>query len=224
MQVHKATVQPRVQALSARRCGRVTVHACSTAVPVAQGPNSVVTFTEVQKAAVSRGLHIGVKDLGPFYRVVCREGNENGKIWAVTSGFVVPPLKFMHCDTLQIFTKGVRGDEGDRVRGGPLGLGLLLGAATFSWGYERGCRKAEILAINDDDSTHARLVRYYRYFGFKPVYQVEGDKPGDIPHLLVWGGVGTRMDADMEAMLQRWSSAVRAAGCHHESATSNSEA
>lgn len=42
------------------------------------------------------------------------------------------------------------GEEGQRVRGGPLGLGLLLGAATFAYGYSQGCRKAEILAIDDD--------------------------------------------------------------------------
>lgn len=48
----------------------------------------------------------------------------------------------------QVFTRGQRGDEGARTRGGALGLGLLMGAATFSFGVERGCRKAEILAIN----------------------------------------------------------------------------
>ena len=37
-----------------------------------------------------------------------------------------------------------------RAWGSPLGLGLLLGGATFAYGYEAGCRKAEILAINDD--------------------------------------------------------------------------
>ncbi len=49
---------------------------------------------------------------------------------------------------LQVFTRGQRGEEGARTRGGALGLGLLMGAATFSFGVERGCRKAEILAIN----------------------------------------------------------------------------
>ena len=44
----------------------------------------------------------------------------------------------------------VKGDEGQRIRGGALGLGLLLGGATFSYGLCRGCAKAEILAINDD--------------------------------------------------------------------------
>jgi hypothetical protein len=44
----------------------------------------------------------------------------------------------------------MRGDEGARVRRNALGLGLLLGAAVFSFGASCGCRRAEILAINDD--------------------------------------------------------------------------
>jgi hypothetical protein len=49
--------------------------------------------------------------------------------------------------TARLVSAGV---EADRVKGGPLGLGLLIGAATFAYGYASGCRKAEILAINDD--------------------------------------------------------------------------
>lgn len=44
----------------------------------------------------------------------------------------------------------VRGSEGERLRGGVLGLGLLMGAAVFSFGHNMGCKKAEILAIKDD--------------------------------------------------------------------------
>ena len=44
----------------------------------------------------------------------------------------------------------LKGEEGQRIRGGALGLGLLLGGATFAYGSSCGCQKAEILAINDD--------------------------------------------------------------------------
>lgn len=46
--------------------------------------------------------------------------------------------------------RGKGGEEGDRLRGGILGLGFLLAAAVFAYGYWQGCRKAEILAINDN--------------------------------------------------------------------------
>ena len=42
------------------------------------------------------------------------------------------------------------GEEGDRIRGGILGLGTLMAVAVFSHGFWSGCRTAEILAINDD--------------------------------------------------------------------------
>lgn len=45
---------------------------------------------------------------------------------------------------------GKGGEEGDRLRGGILGLGYLLATAVFAHGYWNGCRKAEILAINDN--------------------------------------------------------------------------
>lgn len=122
-------------------------------------------------------MEISTKVLGPFYRIVCRDTAASsssgsgrapssaeraaeeaaagvggrGCVLAVTSGFLVPPpLGLMHCDTLQVFTKGQSGEEGGRTRGGVLGLGLLMGAATFAFGLARGCRKAEILAINGE--------------------------------------------------------------------------
>ena len=68
---------------------------------------------------------------------------------------------------------------------------------------------AEILAIRDDVLQHARLVRYYTYFGFKPVLEVENERLVDVPHLLAWGGPGTRMDADVVGMLTRWTPVLR---------------
>jgi hypothetical protein len=55
----------------------------------------------------------------------------------------------------------MKGEEGDRVRKSPLGLGLLLGGAVFAYGLSSGCRKAEILAINDDGE-HLHMCRSLR--------------------------------------------------------------
>lgn len=55
------------------------------------------------------------------------------------------------------------------------------------------------------DAWHKRLVRYYAYFGFKRVRQVGDSGLRDIPDRLVWGGVGMRMDANIETLLRRWS-------------------
>ena len=75
---------------------------------------------------------------------------------------------------------------------------------------------------------HARLVRYYSRFGFQPVRVVTGGKVSDLPHMLVWGGAGTRMDANIEEMLQKWTQAIRNSrvlgnvdGAAHTAATEN---
>lgn len=54
------------------------------------------------------------------------------------------------------------------------------------------------------DQWHQRLVRHYaKLYGFGVVRVVTGTLR-DIPDMLIWGGVGTRMDADIESQLRRW--------------------
>lgn len=58
------------------------------------------------------------------------------------------------------------------------------------------------------DHQHARLVKYYTYFGFEKVKVVGENGLQDLPDQVVWGGVGTRMDAVLPTMLQKWSPAL----------------
>ena len=39
---------------------------------------------------------------------------------------------------------------------------------------------------------------------FFQVAFVSGSRLADLPHMLVWGGAGTRLDADIPAALARW--------------------
>ena len=151
-----------------------------------------------------RNLYLKRTCFGPFYQISCRiEGPEGSALVAFTDGFAIPFLRILHCDSIRISSKRLRSEEGN-IRVGLLGVGIVMAQATFAHGYEQGCDVAQILAINDNESMHERLVKSYQRFGFKPVYVVEGDKFSDIPHMLVWGGVGTRMDADIVACLRRW--------------------
>ena len=49
-----------------------------------------------------------------------------------------------------------------------------------------------------------QLVKFYTRIGFKTVYEVTGSSIGDYSHMLVWGGVGTRMEANVEHLLVKW--------------------
>uniref|UniRef100_A0A453JYI8 Uncharacterized protein n=1 Tax=Aegilops tauschii subsp. strangulata TaxID=200361 RepID=A0A453JYI8_AEGTS len=50
-----------------------------------------------------------------------------------------------------------------------------------------------------------QLVKFYTRMGFKAVHEVDGSSMMDLAHMLVWGGKGTRMDADIEQLLMKWS-------------------
>ena len=59
----------------------------------------------------------------------------------------------------------LKGLEGERLRSGALGLGLLMGGAVFSFGHSCGCRKAEILAIKDDGEEVFQLTTQFAKLG-----------------------------------------------------------
>lgn len=113
----------------------------------------------------------------------------------------------LHLDAVRVYNSRLSGPLRSRSQTA-FGLGLLLGAAAFAHGHAQGCRKAELLAIDDGNAYAPRLVAYYRRLGFVPVKTVGGGALSDLPDLLVWGGPGTRMDADVAPLLARWTKAV----------------
>lgn len=99
---------------------------------------------------------------------------------------------------------------GARTRPGLAGTGGLMAQAVFTSAFEKsGAKKVEVLAVDDGASgEHERLVRAYRRVaGFEVVKRVEGGKLSDLPHQLVWGAVGSRMDSEVEGQLRRWGAA-----------------
>jgi hypothetical protein len=75
--------------------------------------------------------------------------------------------------------------------------------------YEKNCAKIELLAIDDGNEYAPRLVRYYERLGFTPVRVVGQGAATDLTDLLVWGGVGTRMNGDLRALLDKWGKVIR---------------
>ena len=90
------------------------------------------------------------------------------------------------------------------------GLTLLIGYYAMRLAYDEGCRRAELLAINDDDRQHMLLVRFYRRLGFRELRPVTEDLRS-VPDRLVWGGIGTLMEGDVTDILERNSRELRRA-------------
>lgn len=55
------------------------------------------------------------------------------------------------------------------------GISLLLGAYVMALAYEKGCKRAELLAVRDDDTQHSILRRHYRRLGLEVVKEVNND-------------------------------------------------
>uniref|UniRef100_A0A7S1TYT8 Uncharacterized protein n=1 Tax=Phaeomonas parva TaxID=124430 RepID=A0A7S1TYT8_9STRA len=187
------------------------------------------------------GLTISESQLGPSYQVVARTlpapGDEDGKgsIVAYTTGFLTGDL--LRQDTMQIYgvnrgygrvametappAEAVGEEENAPTAAGestrrrwrnqsPHGLSLLLGYYAMRRAYDRGCAKAELLAINDDPRQHKILLRHYQRMCFRPVRDV-GEGLASVPDRLVWGGVGTLMEADITENLRQGSGELRRA-------------
>ena len=174
-----------------------------------------MTQQELRAAAADRGLALELSVVGPAVGVTCRKAGGSGgeqDVVAELEGFVVPPVGpfrgLLHLDSLRVYNSRLRGVGGPAART-VFGVGLLTGAAAVVHAAAAvGCERAELLAILDDEEQHRRLVRYYERLGFERVCDVR-QVVADIPHLLVWGGEGTRMDADLALLCDRWSAALR---------------
>jgi len=112
---------------------------------------------------------------------------------------------------LQLDTMRVQGQDTALV-------GPLIWAATFAWALEATpCRSARLLAIDDDDRQHRRLVRYFAALGFEPVHAL-GAGPADLPLRLIWGGAGLLMRGDCAEGLRRSGRRLAAAGPYDRAA------
>eukprot|EP01025_Chloroclados_australasicus_P003932 TRINITY_DN10939_c1_g1_i8.p3 TRINITY_DN10939_c1_g1~~TRINITY_DN10939_c1_g1_i8.p3 ORF type:complete len:238 (-),score=22.34 TRINITY_DN10939_c1_g1_i8:1414-2127(-) len=167
----------------------------------------IISFDEVVKLADKKDLEIYVRRLGPFYRVICRDKVGDQQILALSTGFIIPFVNILHGERLEVLVRQEKGTSS--AKGGIFGLGFWLGMALFSYAYQLGCRKLEILSINDYDYQAEKLLKYYQFFDFKVVKQVEGGSLGDLVDMVVWGGVGTRMDAEIEPALRKWGPILR---------------
>ncbi|CAK9205517.1 unnamed protein product [Sphagnum troendelagicum] len=75
-------------------------------------------------------------------------------------------------------------------------------------GIDMGCCKGEFLSINDSDVYHTELVWYCSQLRWRAVYEVRGESWQDFVNMLVWGGVGTCMDADLQFLLAKWATTL----------------
>ena len=164
----------------------------------------MTSLASLERRAAERGLLLRLqvgRPLGLLYGLrvaVARQPSvaaANLRLLGELKGWALPTPGGLRLDTLQV---------AGRSSGLPdLGVGPLIAAAAFAWALEQTpCRRAQILAIRDDDGQHRRLVRYFRRLGFAPSKEL-GAALWDLPERLVWGGAGLVMQADCQVVLER---------------------
>ena len=151
---------------------------------------------ELEKLAGTIGLLIKIQareTLGLcFFRIVIAEQKENIiKIWAEMKGWTYLNKKGIQLDTLRILSKS------------PAFVSELIWATTMAWALEKkSSTQARLLAIFDSEGYSKKLVRYFKFIGFKIVKEV-GSSPLDLLLRLVWGGAGTLMTGECSFILKK---------------------
>ncbi|KAG6652174.1 hypothetical protein CIPAW_06G165500 [Carya illinoinensis] len=156
-------------------------------------------MSEILQSSKAQNLDLQLQTLGPFFRITAKS-LETQKELGKAEGLIRVWLRgrILHLDSIRLRRETLGMEKSI------FGIGLFIGAVAVRYGYDCGCKTAELLAINDSDLYHSKLVRFYTRIGFKAVHEVTGTAFGDYAHMLVWGGIGTRMDANVEALLIRW--------------------
>ncbi|XP_038684747.1 uncharacterized protein LOC119984733 isoform X2 [Tripterygium wilfordii] len=163
------------------------------------GEATMPTMSDIIGSSRVQNHDLHLQTLGPFFRITAKSletkrelGRAEGLIRVWFGG------RILHLDSIRLKRETLGMEKSI------FGIGLFIGAVAVRYGYDCGCKTAQLLAINDSDFYHSKLVRFYKRIGFKTVHEVTGSTIGDIPHMLVWGGVGTRMDANIEELLIKW--------------------
>ncbi|KAJ8763575.1 hypothetical protein K2173_002458 [Erythroxylum novogranatense] len=157
------------------------------------------TMSDILASANAQKLDLKLRTLGPFFRITATSLETNNELGRA-EGLIRVWLrgKILHMDSMRLKRETLGMEKSI------FGIGLFIGAVAIRHGYECGCKTAELLAINDSDLYHTKLVRFYGRIGFKAVHEVTGSTFGDLAHMLVWGGIGTRMDADVKELMLKW--------------------
>ena len=161
-----------------------------------------LSLDEVLDYAACSSLKLVAKETGPYLRLEAFTASTDELVGYLTC-FVRPfPFGLLQLETIQV--KNRRQNLGYERKGwtveGP-GISFVMGSYALSWARNKGCRKAQLLAVNDAPAMHEVLIRMYGSYGFSVLREVTEENVRD---RLVWGAVGTLMELDVDAFFKEW--------------------
>ena len=108
------------------------------------------------------GLQLNATTTGPYLRIEAYPLQDKELVGYLTA-FIRPiPFGMFHLETIQV--KNRRQNLGFERKNwtvdGP-GISFIMGSYALCWASQRGCKKAQLLAVNDSPMMHAILIRLY---------------------------------------------------------------
>lgn len=122
--------------------------AAAGTVPEAEFP----TMSDILEASRRQKLDLQLQSIGPFFRITATS-LETQKELGRAEGIIRVWLggKVLHLDSIKL-RRDTLGMEKSIF-----GIGLFIGAVAIRYGYDCGCKKAELLAINDTPLYHSKV-------------------------------------------------------------------
>ena len=166
----------------------------------------IASFPEIEELGIINGI-IMKPEIGPLsLRIDAYSISDPSTRIGYLSAFIRPfPFGLLQLDTIQVANR--RQILGFKRKGwrmsGP-GITFVMGIWALRWAYDKGCKRAELLAVDDSDKMHSILVRLYESFGFQSMRYV-GETAASVPDRLLWGAVGTLMAIELTPFFIEWS-------------------
>lgn len=120
--------------------------------PKSVKPISVPTMEDILASSKSQNLDLQLRRLGPFFRITAKNletqselGRAEGLIRVWLGG------KILHLDSIRLRRETLGMERSI------FGIGVFIGAVAIRYGYDSGCRTAELLAINDSELYHSKV-------------------------------------------------------------------
>ena len=117
---------------------------------------SMPTMSDILASSKAQNLDLQLQTLGPFFRITAKNletQNELGR----AEGLIRVWLKgrVLHLDSIRLKRETLGMERSI------FGIGLFIGAVSVRYGYDCGCRTAELLAINDSELYHTKVLAFY---------------------------------------------------------------
>jgi hypothetical protein len=116
---------------------------------------TVPTMSEILDSSRAQNLDLQLQTLGPFFRITAKNletqtelGKAEGLIRVWSKG------RILHLDSIRLKRETLGMEKSI------FGIGLFIGAVAIRYGYDCGCKTAELLAINDSDLYHSKVLIY----------------------------------------------------------------